>query len=248
MVGAIAGGAPANYRLRPWRPARCPCPPEESTPAPVKSHACIKETQRLQQGEQPCAPRLSHKASLMNTRADQHATARRKLTLRQPQLQSAVAFHRGEQLTGHARIVQPNRHRALPVHLTKNTYRPRTARAVAIDAQHAIADLCRKRALRQQPEGIAFACLHCGTQPGSRCVGSPPGALLGRRGYGGNMRTLYVVVVCLCGGPTCTPTTGLLQGWLHLALVPSLQLSAAAPSVSQCVFSPWRCRPAPALA
>ena len=107
------------------------------------------------------------KASLMNTRADQHATARRKLSLCQPQLQSAVAFHRAEQFTGHARIVQPNRHRVLPVHLTKNTYRPRTARAVAIDAQHAIADLCRKRALRQQPEGIAFAGLHRGTlQPG----------------------------------------------------------------------------------
>ena len=105
-----------------------------------------------------------------------------------PQLQSAVAFHRGEQLTGHARIVQPNRHRALPMHLTKNTYRPRSARAVAIDAQHAIADLCRKRALRQQPEGIAFACLHCGTQP--RISVCRPGALLGRRGYGGKKRTL----------------------------------------------------------
>ena len=164
VVGATTVGGPANYRRRPWRPARCPCPPEESTPAPVKSHARIKEeAQRLKQGEQPCAPRRSHKASLMNTRADQHATARCKLSLRQPQLQSAVAFHRAEQFTGHARIVQPNRHRALPVHLTKNTYRPRTARAVAIDAQHAIADLCRKRALRQQPEGIAFAGLHRGT-------------------------------------------------------------------------------------
>ena len=124
---------------------------------------------------------IAHKASLMNTRADQHATARRKLALRQPQLQSAVAFHRGEQLTGHACIVQPNRHRALPMHLTKNTYRPRSARAVAIDAQHAIADLCRKRALRQQPEGIAFACLHAARDLG---VSLRSLALLGSSGTG----------------------------------------------------------------
>ena len=85
--------------------------------------------------------------AVMNTRADQHAAARRKLSLRQPQLPSAVAFHRSEHLTGHARIVQPNRHSALPVDLTKNTYRPRTARAVTIDAQHHITVLRGKRAL-----------------------------------------------------------------------------------------------------